>query len=253
MAEFSGKAALITGAGRGIGAAAARELASRGCAVLLCARSAGAIEAVASEINAAGGVALAMRCDVADFASVEAAVARCVAEFGSIDILVNNAGTIEPIARLGETDPAEWGALIDVNLKGVYNGMRAALPRMAASGGGTIITISSGAATNPLEGWSAYCASKAGALMLTRAADKEYAEAGIVVTGLSPGTVATEMQRVIKRSGVNRVSDMEWEDHIPPEWPAKAIAFLCTDAGGKYAGQDFSLKTDENRTLLGLI
>ena len=101
--------------------------------------------------------------------------------------------------------------------------MRAAMPIMQDAGGGTIITISSGAAHNALEGWSHYCSSKAGAAMLTMCADKEGREHGIRAMGLSPGTVATEMQREIKASGVNPVAQLEWSDHIPPEWPAKAL------------------------------
>ncbi len=252
MIDLTGKTALVTGASRGIGAATARHLADCGAAVVLAARSGGEIEALAAEIAAAGGRAEAVTCDVADYAAVEAAMQRCVAAFGSLDILVNNAGLIDPIARLADSDPADWDRVIDVNVKGVYHGLRAAIPVMQAQAGGVIVTISSGAATSALEGWSHYCSSKAAALSLTRCADKEYRDQGIRVVGLSPGTVATHMQVAIKASGLNPVSQLDPSAHIPPEWVAKAVAWLRGEGGAAYAGTDFSLKTDEGRKLVGL-
>lgn len=252
MPELSGKAAIVTGASRGIGAAAARELAKQGASVVLAARSRGQIEAVADEIVAAGGKALAMPCDVASFADVAALVERCLQAFGQLDILVNNAGVIEPIARLGDSDPVAWSAAFDINLKGVYHGLRAAIPVMQRQGSGVIVNISSGAATRPLEGWSHYCASKAAALSLTMCADAEYREQGIHVVGLSPGTVATEMQVAIKASGINPVSQIDPSVHIPPEWAGRAIAWLCTDAARDLAGVDFSLRDPAARRRVGL-
>src|SRR3546814_7074582 len=96
--------------------------------------------------------------------------------------------------RSGESDPDGWDAVVDINLKGVYHGLRAAIPIMEAQGHGVIVNISSGAATSPLEGWSHYCATKAAVLMLTRCVDKEYRDRGIHVVGLSPGTVATRSE-----------------------------------------------------------
>ena len=252
MSELEGRAAVVTGASRGIGAAAARELARQGVSVVLAARTLAEIEAVAGEIVAGGGKAEAIACDVARYADLEAAVACCRKAFGGLDILVNNAGVIEPIARLGESDPAAWGQAADINFKGVYHGLRAAIPVMEAQGGGVIVNVSSGAATSALEGWSHYCASKAAALMLTRCAHKEYGDKGIRVVGLSPGTVATDMQRSIKASGVNPVSQLEWEAHIPPDWPARAIAWLCTEAAGPHAGEDVSLRDQQIRKRIGL-
>jgi NAD(P)-dependent dehydrogenase (short-subunit alcohol dehydrogenase family) len=252
MSDLTGKTALITGASRGIGEATARYLAEQGVRVVLAARSGDAIEAIAAEIRAAGGSAVAQGTDVTDFAAVERAVARAVDEFGGLDILVNNAGTIDPIAHIAESDPAAWGQVVDINVKGVYHGLRAALPVMLEAGGGTIVNLSSGAATSALEGWSHYCATKAAVLSLTRCAYREYGEQGIRVVGLSPGTVATEMQTSIRESGINPVSRMPWSAHIPPEWAAQAIAFLCGPEGGEFAGGDFSLKDDEGRRRAGL-
>jgi len=253
MKELQGKTALVTGASRGIGAAAAQELAKLGVSVVLAARSAGDIEALAEDIRGAGGKAEAVVCDVVRYADVAAAVSRCQRAFGSLDILVNNAGVIEPIARLAESDPEEWDKVVDINFKGVYHGLRAAVPVMQAQGGGVIVNISSGAATGAMEGWSHYCSTKAAVLSLTRCADKEYREHGIRVVGLSPGTVATDMQVAIKASGVNPVSQLDPSVHIPADWPARAIAWLCTEEAADLCGTDFSLKDDAGRRRAGLI
>ncbi|MEM9437026.1 MAG: SDR family oxidoreductase [Pseudomonadota bacterium] len=250
MSDISGKSIIITGASRGIGEAAARHLAELGGRVVLAARSEAAVTTIAEEIIQAGGEAVAQGCDVADPAAVEALIARAVNEFGGLDLLVNNAGLIDPIARLEDSDTAEWSKIVDVNLKGVYYGMRFAIPAMA--GAGTIINISSGAATGALEGWSHYCATKAAVLSLTKCGHKEHGDRGITVVGLSPGTVATEMQVQIKESGINPVSQLNPGVHIPPEWVAQAIAYLAGPNGAEHAGGDFSMKTAEGRAALGL-
>lgn len=247
---MEGKVVVITGASRGIGAAAARAFAARGARVALLARSTAAIGELAAEI---GPQAMALGCDVALWEDVRGAVDAVVARFGRVDVMVNNAAVIEPIARLGEADPAEWALAQDINLKGVFHGMRAAIPVMRAQGGGTIITVSSGAATRPQEGWSAYCAAKAGALMLTRAAHLEEGPSGLRVLGLSPGTVATEMQVKIRASGINEVSRLLPGDHIPPDWPARALVWMCGPEADAWLGTDVSLRSEEVRRAVGLI
>ncbi|MEM9146067.1 MAG: SDR family oxidoreductase [Pseudomonadota bacterium] len=251
--DLTGKVALITGASRGIGAAAGEEMAKAGAKTVLAARSLDDLSEVAERIRAAGGEAEAVACDVADAGSVADAVARAGSAYGGLDILVNNAGIVEPIAPLAETDPAAWGRLIDVNVKGVYLGVHAALPAMRTRGGGTIINISSGAATNTLDGWSAYCTSKAAVLMITRMVHKEYAGQGIRSVGLSPGTVATDMQRVIKASGINPVSQLDWEVHVPADWPGRALVWLAAGNGRSYDGGDISLRDEKVRKAVGLI
>ncbi|MEQ9640003.1 MAG: SDR family oxidoreductase [Alphaproteobacteria bacterium] len=252
MADLTGKAALVTGASRGIGAVTARELAARGASVLLVARSLSEMEGHAAAIRAAGGNARAMACDVASYASVAGAVEACVADFGRLDILVNNAAVIDPIARLADSDPDAWDRAIDINLKGIYHGLRAAIPAMLKGDGGVIVNISSGAATGVLEGWSQYCAAKHGTLALTRAVHVEYAGQGIRSVGLSPGTVRTEMQVKIKASGINPVSQLDPEAHIPPEWVASAIAWLCTDDAREFDGGDVALRDAAIRKRIGL-
>lgn len=246
------KTAIVTGASRGIGAATARHLARSGWTVVLAARSTQSIEGMASQIIAEGGQAIAHSVDVSDHKAFDRLIATAVEVTGRLDLLVNNAGLIDPIDRIADSDPEQWGAVVDINLKGVYHGLRYAIPVMIEQGGGTIVNMSSGAANSFLEGWSHYCATKAGVLRLTGVAHKEYVDQGVRVVGLSPGTVATEMQREIAASGINPVSQIPWERHISPEWVARAVEYLTTTASDQWLGTDFSLKTEEGRTAIGM-
>jgi len=205
--DLSGKTAVITGASRGVGAAAALRLAAANANVVLLARTLPDIESLASSI---GGNALAVACDVAKASDVSLAFERCQQQFGGVDILVNNAGIIDPIARIDEADPQSWSHVVDVNLKGPFYAINAALPMML-SRGGIIINLSSGAATNALEGWSHYCATKAGLLSLTQCVHKEYAAQGIRCVGLSPGTVfqlKSWVKRLLGSARMHRVPTM---------------------------------------------
>lgn len=247
--DLTGQTAIVTGASRGIGEATAWRLANAGANVVLFARSGAAIESIATAI---GPRALAIACNVADWESVSWAMARAIEHFGQIDILINNAGVIDPIARIADADPEGWSRAVDINLKGVFHCTRAVLPVMKRSGGGTIINISSGAATSALEGWSHYSATKAAVLMFTACVHKEEAANGIRCVGLSPGTVATQFQRTIQAAGINPVSKLAWSDHIPAEWAAEAVVWLTSDAAHVHDGGDFSIKTDVGRAAVGL-
>lgn len=250
MTDLSGRTVLITGASRGIGAESARVFADAGANVALIARTADGIADLAGEI---GERAVAIPCDISRYWEMAQAVENCVTAFGGLDVLINNAGVIEPIARMEDADPDGWGQVIDINLKGVFHGMRAALPVMEDAGGGTILTVSSGAAHGPVEAWSHYCASKAGAAMLTKCLHKEMADKGIRAMGLSPGTVATQMQREIKASGINPVSQLDWSDHIPADWPAKALLWMCSPDANGYLGEEISLRDEAIRQKVGLL
>ncbi len=247
--DVTGKTVLITGASRGIGAETARLFAAAGANVVMVARDAEALADLEREI---GGTALALACDIGTYEAAAWMVETAQKRFGGVDVLINNAGMIEPISHLSQADPEAWGKVIDVNLKGVFYGIRAAVPVMVANGGGTVLTVSSGAAHNPIEAWSAYCASKAGAAMVTRMLDLEERANGIRAMGLSPGTVATQMQREIKASGINRISQLEWSDHIPADWPAKALLWMCSSAADPYIGQEISLRDEDIRQKVGL-
>lgn len=253
MTDVKNKSVMITGASRGIGAAAARKFAELGAKVMLCARSGGEIEEIAAEITKNGGTAIAQKTDVADFEQVQAAVDRASSAFGGLDILINNAGALDPVERLENATVAAWDTIIDVNVKGVFYGIRAALPVMKPAGGGSIITIGSGAATGALEGWSHYCSSKAAAHHLNACLHEEESANNIRALVLSPGTVATEMQRVIKKSGVNPVSQLDWEDHIPPEWVADTLVWMSTSDSDDYRGAVVSLRDENIRKRVGLI
>ena len=246
---MQGKVVVITGASRGIGADTARVFAAAGAMVALLARSTTDIENLASEI---GENAVAIPCDVSEYSQVQAAISRVVEQFGRLDVVINNAGVIQPISHLATSDPAEWGRALDINLKGVYHCMHAALPIMQTQGAGSVLTVSSGAAHNAIEAWSAYCASKAGAAMLTASLDLELRGAGIRAIGLSPGTVATQMQRDIKASGINPVSQLDWSDHVPADWPARTLLWMASNDADEFLGQEISLRDDDIRRRVGL-
>jgi NAD(P)-dependent dehydrogenase (short-subunit alcohol dehydrogenase family) len=252
MGRLSGKSVIVTGASRGIGAATAEAMAAEGAAVLLLARSAEGITRLATRLRKAGAQAEAMTCDVAEYSQVQAAVARAHEAFGRIDALINNAGVIEPIGPLAAVDARAWTHAIDINLKGIFHGIRAVLPGMRSQGSGVIVNVSSGAAHNPLEGWSHYCAATAAAGMLTRCVHLENRGRGIRVFSFFPGTVATDMQRKIKASGINAVSQMDFASHAPPEHPARGIVWLCTDDAAGFAGQEVALRDPDIRARVGL-
>lgn len=248
--ELAGQVAIVTGASQGIGQAIASELVRQQMKVVLAARNLQKLEELASSL---GENAMALGCDVSDYAQVASLVEQAVSRWGQVDVLVNNAGIIDPISHLSESDPAAWSRAIDINVKGVYHGIRAVCPLMTEQGSGTIINISSGAANQPLEAWSHYCSSKAAVKMITACADHEMRGQGVRVIGLSPGTVQTNMIQKVHDSGVNPVSQMDPSNHVPPDWPARAVAYLCTKASDAHRGIDFSIKTDEGRREAGLI
>ena len=252
MAALSGQVVIVTGASRGIGAAAAEALAAAGAAVMLTARDGKLAAEVAAAIVAAGGNSASMACDVADYAAFEGLVAATTQRFGRPDILINNAGVIEPIATIAQSDPAAWAKNIQINLVGAYNAVRAVLPGMLAAGGGTIVNVSSGAALRPLEGWSAYCAGKAGMAMLTQAIKLEEGASGIRVFGFQPGTTDTDMQVLIRASGMNVISQIPRANLTPVAHPARAIVYLCTRDADDLVGTEFSLRDEAFRKRVGL-
>ncbi|MBN8892668.1 MAG: SDR family oxidoreductase [Rhodospirillales bacterium] len=246
--DLAGTVALVMRASAGIGAALDEALAARGAMLAIAARRRAPLDALAERL---GPNVLPLTCDVADQAAVAAAVAATVARFGRLDHLINNAGVIQPIGHLHETDPAEWARCIQVNLTGAFFACHAALPHLLERGG-TIVNVSSGAGHRPLEGWSAYCSSKAGMVMLTRALLLEYGERGIRAYGFSPGTVRTDMQVAVRAAGMNPVSQLPIEALIPPAAPAGVIAWLCTPEAADVPGGECSIRDDELRRRAGV-
>jgi NAD(P)-dependent dehydrogenase (short-subunit alcohol dehydrogenase family) len=250
--DFAGRVAIVTGASRGIGAAAAASLAAHGARVVLAARDGAACDRVAAAIAERGGAALAVSCDIADAAAVAALADTARRHFGSIDFLINNAAIVGPIGRIGDTDPGAWAQAIAVNAVGAFYAIRAVLPSMVAAGSGTIVNVSSGAAHRALEGWSAYCASKAALAMLTKSVAEEYGAAGIRVMGFGPGVVDTEMQALNRASGMNAVSRIPRSELAPPEYPAQGIAFLCGPGGAAWHGREVAIREPTFRVSAGL-
>jgi len=249
---LQGKIALVTGASRGLGEGAARALAAQGAKVMLLARDGDLARKVAGEIAAAGGKAEALACDVSDYPAVERAVADTRQRLGGLDILVNNAGVIDPIASIAASDPAAWARSLQINLVGAYFVVRAVLDGMLAAGGGTIVNVSSGAAHRPLEGWSAYCAGKAGLWMMTQSIALETAGSGIRIFGFAPGTIDTDMQVKIRASGVNPISQIPRANLSPVAHAVRGLVYLCDSASDDLIGTDVSMRDEPFRQRIGL-
>jgi|TARA_B100001175_G_scaffold8529_1_gene6702 NADP-dependent 3-hydroxy acid dehydrogenase YdfG len=250
MLNLSGKTVLITGASQGIGAAAAKTFMQAGANVMMTARNLDKLEKIKKEL---GDRTEYLAGDISDPSFASGLVDFCYDHFGALDILINNAGTIQPIGLIHEIKPEEWSNVIDTNLKSVFYTINSVLPKMIENGEGTILNVSSGAAHNPLTAWSHYCASKAGAAMLTQCLHTEYFEHGIRAMGLSPGTVATQMQLEIKESGINQVSKLDWSAHIPAEWPAKALLWMCGPEANEFVGKEILLRDEVIRKKIKLI
>jgi NAD(P)-dependent dehydrogenase (short-subunit alcohol dehydrogenase family) len=190
MGRLDGRRALVTGGGRGIGAAIARQLAADGAAVTVAARTSDEIDAVAADI---GGSAVVM--DVADASFVREAMAKV----GDVDVVIANAGVVWPLREFVQTDVTEWEQDVVINLFGAVRVVRAALPGMVERGWGRVVTISSGAASPPgMPSANAYSTSKAALDMFTLHLAKEVEGTGVTVNAVRPGVVDTEMQTFMR-------------------------------------------------------
>lgn len=245
---LEGQVVLVTGAGRGIGRAAALALAQAGAAVILAARSADELHSVADEIKHRGGRALAIPIDVSDPAQVDYLLVLALRAFNRIDILVNNAALIQPLGKVWETSPTAWQKLIAVNVIGPYLCARAVIPQMLERGSGRIINLSSAAAERNLEGASAYTASKAALERFSGTLAVELNSTGIIVTTFRPGLVDTPMQADIRRTPAHLFPKVDvWEKYREegqlrsPNGPARAIVWLASRFAQDCNGQLFEL------------
>lgn len=211
MQSLKGKNALITGAGKGIGKATALALAEEGVNLILVARTAADVEAVAKEAEAKGVKAIALAADVAEIVSVTTAVERAVAEFGHIDILLNNAG-VGKFGKFLDLTPEEFEHIIKVNLFGTYYTTRAVLPGMIEQQSGDIINVSSTAGLRGAAATSAYSASKFAVMGLTESLMQEVRKHNIRVTAMAPSTIATDMAKDLNLTDGNPEKVMQAED-----------------------------------------
>jgi 3-oxoacyl-[acyl-carrier protein] reductase len=211
MTDLKNKNAIITGAGKGIGKAIALALAKEGVNIILVARTQEEIDSVAAKVRSLRVKAIAITADVADINSVNAAIEKALAEFGTIDILINNAG-IAAFGNFLELEPTDWERIIQVNLMGTYYMTRAVLPNMIERQTGDIINISSTAGLSGNALTSAYSASKFAVLGLTESLMQEVRKHNIRVTALTPSTVATDMAKELKLTDGNPETVMQAED-----------------------------------------
>lgn len=241
--DFSGRAVLVTGGTSGIGAAVARAFGAAGASVLLSGRDAERGERVASEIAAAGGAVAFGVADITDPQTPGNLVKACLDRFGRLDILVNNAGIIyEGTAE--ETSDAEWLETMSVNLDGAFRMSRAALPAIRQSGGGSIVNVASDWALVGGRRAVAYCASKGGLLMMTKAMALDHAHENIRVNAVCPTEIDTPMlDREIEQAGLTKEeAHAAYGEKIPmgrvgtPEDVARAVLFLASDHAGFVTG-----------------
>jgi len=243
MTSLGGKVALVTGGGTGIGAAIAETYASAGASVVLTGRRPGPLAAVAGRICAAGGSALAACADVTRPAAMSDAVDAVLARFGRLDIVVANAGVQPWPGPVLDCSPGRWREMLDINLTGIWNTARAAVPALTAGGGGSIIVIGSGLARVSGAGSGAYAVAKAGASALTRVLAAELRAARIAVNELIPGPTRTPGMG----DGAERDEEAERRWSSAGEWlkdpeeVARLALFIASLPPHGTTGQVFSL------------
>jgi 3-hydroxybutyrate dehydrogenase len=249
---LSGRRALVTGGGRGIGRAIALGLARGGAAVVVAARTAGDIEAVADELRATGARATSLVADVADPEQCAAMVGRACEAHGGVEILINAAG-VAPSAPLVKTTDEQWHAALETNLSGAFYALRAVLPAMLATGWGRIVNLASIAGKTGAPYIAAYAASKHGLLGLTKCAALEVADRGITVNAVCPGYVDTPMTersiaRIVEKTGGDAAAVRRRLEAASPQkrlYTAQEVAslvlYLCSDDASGINGQALSV------------
>jgi NAD(P)-dependent dehydrogenase (short-subunit alcohol dehydrogenase family) len=235
---LEGKVALVTGAGRGIGAATTRAFADAGAAVVLAARSQQELDALADTIAAAGGEALAVPTNVTDSTAVQELVGRTLAAYGRLDVAFNNAGEGHQPMPLAELAVEDFDRALAVNAKGVFLSMKYEIAAMLAAGGGAIVNMSSTAGLRGVKGIAGYVAGKHAILGLTKTAALDYGDRGIRVNAVAPGPIGTH--RLAQLSGQQRA---QIEAHLPlgrigqPNEVAAVVTWLCSDHASFISGE----------------
>jgi len=255
MSSLRGEHAVVTGAGRGIGAAIARALASQGAKVSLLGRNRESLDKIAAELNGSTETCVAVA-DVTDGSALQAAFARVRERFGPVTILVNNAGQARS-APLHAGDDSLWDEMLAVNLGGVYRCIRCALPDMLQTGRGRIVNIASIAGLTGYAYVTAYCAAKHGVIGLTRALAMELARKNITVNAVCPGYSDTDMVR----DAVANIQAKTGRDEaaaraaltsrnpqgrlIAPDEVAQTVLWLCSSSAGSITGQSIAVAGGE--------
>lgn len=251
--------AIVAGAGRGIGRAAAIALARDGVRVVLVARTESELAEAVAACEQAGGEARAVTADVAQWEQVRVLVEGTLSIEGRVDILVNSAGSYGPIGPAAEVDAAAWAQAFEVNLFAALYLCRAVLPSMVERGSGKIVLLAGGGATSPLPRFSSYGAAKAGVVRLAETIAEEVREHNIQVNAVAPGLVDTRLQDSVLAAGeqagelLQRVRDGRetGAGTVPPELAAELIAFLASEASGALTGKLISAPHDPWREWAG--
>jgi len=244
--SFEGKVALVTGAASGLGLATARAFAESGASVVLADWNEKAARTAADELAAQGHKAIAIRCDVADDAQVEAMVAQTVAAFGRLDAAYNNAGVQNVLAEMADTTREDYDRVMGINLRGEWSCMKFELQQMRKQGSGAIVNCSSlGGLVGGAER-GIYHAAKHGILGFTKSAALEYAARGIRINAICPGLIWTPMADQMVAAGQGDALKA-MEKSVPmgrvgrPEEIANAVLWLCSDAASYVTGQSISV------------
>jgi NAD(P)-dependent dehydrogenase (short-subunit alcohol dehydrogenase family) len=225
--SFAGKVAFVTGAGSGIGRAAALAFAREGASVVVADVSEQGHQETGRMIEEVGGRALAVRCDVTRAEDVKAALEKTIETFGRLDFAFNNAGVEQATAALADITEEEWDRIVAINLRGVFLCMKYEIPLMLKQGGGAIVNTSSGAGVKGFAGGAAYGAAKHGVVGLTKVAALDYAQSNIRVNAVCPGIIDTPMMQRFS-GGTLRC----WARH-GYRWRPNSVVMLAAVGPGK--------------------